>query len=266
VGTYRFQDAPGQYQTTPPWDGFVAQPGFRFAKPFALASQAQYRPPPPPPLTSIAYARALREVKEYGAIDSTLRTDDQTAYALWWMEFAEGSVNRLARQLVDGHGTELWAAARLFAQIGMSLFDSYVAVWDSKYEYNYWRPRTAIRAAGADKNPRTTPNPGWESLRPTTPHPEYASAHAAGCAASLSILERALGSQSFTMETTTAPAAMPTRTFASFRAAARECADSRVRLGFHFRHATTAGAVLGGHVARHVVQHTLRPRRGHKRK
>lgn len=37
-GTYEFRSGPGQYQTTPPWDGFVAQPGFRFAKPFVLAS------------------------------------------------------------------------------------------------------------------------------------------------------------------------------------------------------------------------------------
>ena len=33
------------------------------------------------------------------------RTDDQTAYAVWWMEFAEGSVNRLARQLAADRQT-----------------------------------------------------------------------------------------------------------------------------------------------------------------
>ena len=263
-GTYRFRGGAGQYQTTPPWNGFVAQPGFRFARPFTLADQGQFRPPPPPPLKSTAYARAFREVKEYGAVDSARRSEDQTGYAIWWMEFAEGSVNRLARQLVADPGLHLWSAARLFAHIGMALFDGYVAVWDAKYQYNHWRPYTAIREADSDGNPRTTPDAGWEPLRPTPPFPEYASAHATACAASFEVLERAFGGDvSFTMGTTTAPPGMPTRAFANFQAAALECADSRVRLGWHFRYATDAGLVLGRQIARHTLRHSLRAVKEH---
>jgi hypothetical protein len=263
-GSYEFRSGAGQYQTTPPWNGFVAQPGFRFAKPFAFDEPARFRPAPPPPLKSARYARAFQEAKEYGASDSTRRTDDQTAYAVWWMEFAEGSVNRLARQLVADHGTHLWAAARLFAHLGISLFDGYVAIWDSKYEYNHWRPYTAIRAADTDDNPRTTVDPGWEPLRQAPPFPEYASAHATACAASFGILERAFGEHlAFTMETTTAPPGMPTRAFARFRAAAQECADSRVQLGWHFRYATDAGLALGREIARHTIREALRAVREH---
>jgi hypothetical protein len=192
-GAYEFEPGPGRYQTTPPWAGFVAQPGFRFARPFVLSNPREFRPPPPPPLRSTAYARAVREVQEYGAADSTRRTDDQTGYAVWWMEFAEGSVNRLARQLAADRNVDLWRAARLFAQVGTTLYDTYVATWDSKYEYNHWRPYTAIRAADADGNPRTTSDATWEPLRPTPPFPEYVSAHAAACGASFSVLEHALG-------------------------------------------------------------------------
>lgn len=266
-GTYEFRSGPGQYQTMPPWDGFVAQPGFRFATPFVLAFQGQFRPPPPPLLTSRAYARAFQEVKEVGSVVSTRRTADQTAYAVWWLEFAEGSVNRLARQLVVEHGLNLWATARLFAHIGMALFDTYVAVWDSKYEYNHWRPYTAIRAADADDNPRTAPEITWEPLRTTPPFPEYASAHATACAASFGVLARTLGHKlPFTMETTTAPPGMPTRSFESFDAAAAECADSRVRLGWHYRYSTDAGLALGWKIARDTVRHALVPRFGHDRK
>jgi hypothetical protein len=269
-GTYEFRSGPGEYQTTPPWNGFVAQPGFRFAKPFALDAPSQYRPSPPPPLTSTVYARTFREVKDYGAIDSARRSEDQTAYALWWMEFAEGSVNRLARHLTAERRTHLWVAARLFAHLDVALFDAYVATWDSKYEYNHWRPYTAVRAADTDNNPRTQPEAGWEPLRPTPPFPEYASAHATACAASFGILERALGNDvSFTMETTTAPPGMPTRAFMNFRAAAAECADSRVRLGWHFRYSTDAGLALGQRIAHHTVNGTLQklePRRHGDRK
>ncbi len=258
-GTYRFRSGAGEYQTTPPWDGFVVQPGFRLARPFVLAAPGQFRPPPPPPLKSAAYAQAFNEIKEVGAIDSTRRTDDQAAYAVWWMEFAEGSVNRLARRLVADRGMHLWKAARLFAHLGIVLFDGYIAVWDAKYTYNHWRPYTAIRAADVDGHRHTAADPNWEPLRPTPPHPEYVSAHAAGCAASFGVLEHAFGDElSFTMETTTAPPGMATRAFDNFDAAARECADSRVRLGWHFRYATDAGRALGRHIARHTVRHSLR--------
>ncbi len=260
-GTYTFGTQPGDYQTTPPWNGFVAQPGFRFAKPFGLEAPDQLRPPPPPPLVGAAYAAAFQEVKDYGRIDSTVRTAEQTAYALWWMEFAEGSVNRLARQLVTARHTHLWRAARLFALMNMGLFDTYVAVWDAKYEHDHWRPYTAIREAGSDGNPATAPDAAWESLRPAPPFPDYVSAHAAGCASTFHALRKTFGNHThFTMDSATAPPGMPTRTFTSFTAAARECADSRVRIGFHFRYATDAGAELGRALGQYVAEHHLEPR------
>lgn len=261
-GTYTFRAEPGQYQTTPPWNGFVAQPGFREARPFGVPAIVAFRPPAPPPLESAAYARALNEVKSFGAAASAQRTADQTAYAIWWMEFAEGSVTRLARELVTERDTPLWTAARLFAHLHMALFDAYVATWDSKYAYNTWRPYTAVRLAADDGNPQTTPEPAWEPMRPTPPHPEYVSAHAAGCAASFHVLEHAFGDRvAFTMTTKTAPADMPSRSFASFDAAAAECADSRVRLGWHFRYATDAGLHLGRSIARQIARQALRQER-----
>jgi hypothetical protein len=259
-GAYEFRHGPGRYQTTPPWAGFVAHPGFQFAKPFVLEYAGQFRPPPPPPLRNRTYARAFREVKEFGAADSVRRTDDQTAYALWWMEFAEGSVNRLARHLAIDRDLDLWKAARLFAHVGVALYDTYVATWDSKYVYDHWRPYTAIRAADTDGNARTTSDAAWEPLAPTPPFPEYVSAHAAACGASFAVLQHTFGRRlSFTLETTTAPPGMPARTFASFRAAAAECADSRVRLGWHFRYATDAGLSLGRRVAQYTLTKALRP-------
>ena len=250
-GTYTFSTGPGVYQTTPPFNGFVIQPGFRFAVPFGLRSPAQFRPGPPPRLTSPDYAVAYNEVKDFGRDGSVRRTTEQTLYAVWWMlEFAEGSVNRLARQLVTQRSIQLWQAARMFALLNMSLFDAYVAVWDSKYEYNHWRPYTAIREAAGDGNPATAAEANWEPLRTTPPFPEYVSAHAAGCAGSFETLKNTFGDHvSFTMATTTAPLEMPSRSFRSFSAAAAECGDSRVRLGWHYRYATDAGVALGSAVA-----------------
>jgi hypothetical protein len=249
-GSYVFSKEPGDYQTTPQWNGFVLQPGFRSAKTFGLRAPDQFRPDPPPPLNSREYAEAFNEVKDFGKKDSSVRTLDQTRYAIWWMEFAEGSLNRLARQLVTERRTKLWRATRMFALLNMSLFDSYVANWDSKYEYNHWRPFTAIREAERDNNESTETDTNWEPLRTTPPFPEYVSAHSAVCSASFEILRRTYGDHvHFTMETTTAPPEMPRRSFRTFSAAAAECADSRVRLGFHFRYSTNSGVALGRAVA-----------------
>ena len=260
-GTYVFARGAGAYQTTPSWNGFMLQPGFRFAKPLALARPDELRPPAPPPLASAEYAAAYAEVKEHGAHASAARTAEQSGYARWWMEFSETAVNRLARELAGRRGLDAWQAARLFALLNTALHDAYVAVWDAKYEYNLWRPYTAIREAETDGNPATLPDPEWEPLLATPPHPEYPSAHGAGCAATFAVLEHVLGDGvAFTMATRTAPPEMPTRSFPGFRAAAAECADSRVRLGWHFRFATDAGLTLGRAVAERVVRGTLAPR------
>jgi hypothetical protein len=261
AGSYAFTRAAGRYQTTPPWDSFVLQPGFRRARPFGLRAADQLRPPPPPPLGSPEYAAAYAEVVRVGGADSAQRSPEQTSYAIWWMEFAEGSVNRLARELALERQMELADAARLFALLDMGLYDAYVATWDAKYEFDHWRPYTAIRAADADDNPATAADGDWEPLRPTPPFPEYVSAHAAGCGVTFDLLRRAFGDTvGFAMSTTTAPPEMAVRRFASFAAAAEECADSRVRLGWHFRYATDAGLALGRAVAAQLSESQLRPR------
>jgi hypothetical protein len=143
-------------------------------------------------------------------------------------------------------------AARFLAHLNMSLFDGYIASWDSKFFHNHWRPYTAMREAENDGNDDTSPDATWEPLRVTPPFPEYASAHSAVCNAMFEQFTRHLGSFGFTMGTTTAPPDMPTRSFGSFSEAGAECADSRVKLGFHFRYATDAGKNQGKALASHI--------------
>lgn len=260
-GTYTFTDGPGHYRTTPPWDGFTLQPGFRFAKPLSFDDRARFRPAPPPPLDSPAYAEALNEVRAQGDSLSTSRTADQTGYAVWWMEFAESSAGRLVRRLLDERGPDLWAANRMLAHMYVALYDGYISNWDSKYEFDHWRPYTAIRGAAEDGNAATSPDPDWRPLRPTPPFPEYASAHATGCGAAYEVAARFFGDEvAFENSSLTAPSTMATRAFTSFRAAADECADSRVRLGWHFRYATDAGLAAGRTIARHVMDTILAER------
>jgi hypothetical protein len=260
-GAYQPRGGPGDYAFVPPFD-FVFRPAVADARPFALRSGEQFRPPPPPALTDPAYAAAFEEVKSFGRADSSVRSDDQTHAAAWWAEFAEIGWNRIANTLVRERRLSMHRAARLFALLEIGIMDAYVAVWNAKRFYDRWRPYTAIRAADTDGNPATEPDAGWESFLVNPPIQEYPSAHAIESAAAAEILVAALGADvSFESTSTSAPADRPTRRFAGLRAAAAEAADSRVMAGIHFRYACDAGLEAGRELGRYVVRHQLRHRK-----
>lgn len=260
----------GEHSGTP--EGFVFGAGWAVAWPFALDDPAQFRSPPPPAIDSEEYTRAFDEVKAVGAFVSSVRTADQSHLAMWWKDFVESSHNRLARDLITEETLDLWAAARLFALLEMSIYDAYISVFDNKFHYNHWRPYTAIRWAAEDGNPRTEPDPEWNNLhRHTYPFPSYPSAHGTACAAAMTVFEEVLGAdRPLTMTTERVDRAGPlsgkvamepaTRSFPSFAAAAEECSLSRVFLGIHFRYDSVAGTALGRRLGSWVVEHSLAPR------
>ena len=252
---------PGDYQFVPPYDFALAE-DLRFAKPFGLESPEQFRVPAPPALTSRTYARAYNEVKSVGAIDSTTRTKDQSNYANWWYEPSDIGWPRIARVTTTSEELGLWRAARLFALLDMSLYDSYVAGWDSKYHWDFWRPYTAIRAGDTDSNPSTVKDAGWQNYLETPPVQDYPSTHSALGAGAAEVLKRCFRTDHvpFSMESLTALPANPVRSFNTFTQAANENADSRVRAGIHFRFATEEGKALGRKVGSYIVLHHLRRR------
>ena len=252
---------PGDYQFVPPYDFALAQE-FRYAKPFGLRSADQFRVPAPPALTSRAYATAYNEVTSVGAIDSTTRTTDQSSYANWWYESAEIGWARAARVTTTSEELNLWRAARMFALVSMSFYDGYVAGWDSKYYWDFWRPYTAIRAGDTDGNPDTTKDAFWRSYLENPPVQDYPSTHSALGAGAAEVLKRSFGTDRvpFSMGSLTALPANPIRSFTTFTQASDENADSRVRAGIHFRFATEQGKTLGRNVGSYIVEHHLRSR------
>jgi hypothetical protein len=251
--------------------GFVFGAGWATVRPFALLRPDQFRVGPPPAIGSAEYVKAFEEVKEVGSFASRTRTADQTHLAMWWKEFAEASHNRLARDLVTTDRLELRRAARLFALLNVSIFDGYVSVFDSKFFYNHWRPYTAIHWADKDGNPATALDAQWDNLhKHTYAFPSYPSAHGTVCSAAMTVMADTFGERrKFTMETREVDKAgpmsgkvkmePPTRSFASFADAGRECALSRVYLGIHFRYDSVAGNELGNSVGGYAVKKVLVP-------
>jgi PAP2 superfamily len=252
---------PGQYRFTPGFE-LVAHPHWRSVQPFALSTPGQFRTAPPPSLQSNAYTVAFNEVKSVGGKGADAkRTPDDTNLAVFWYEFSDIGWNRIARVVARNHRQDLWQRARTFALLNAAMADAYIAGWDSKMHHDFWRPVTAIRAADTDGNPNTTADAGFTPLMVSPPVQDHPSTHSALGAAAATVLAHAFGRDQlkFTVSSTSALAANPTREFKSFSEAARENADSRVKAGIHFRFATEEGLKLGRNIGRHTVQTLLMP-------
>src|SRR5262245_31158444 len=85
--------------------------------------------------------------------------------------------NQGAQQLTTDYDLSLVENDRIVAAMSVANADAFIAGFDAKYEYDYWRPVTAIRAADADGNPDTAQDAGWTPLLVTPNHQSYVSLH-----------------------------------------------------------------------------------------
>ena len=104
-----------------PWLGFVT--------PLLVHSATQFAPPAPPTLTSVRYTRDFAEVKALGSVNSTERTADQTATALFFSGNPLVQYNTALRDQVSVRHLDIVDAARMFAAIDMSVADALITVW-----------------------------------------------------------------------------------------------------------------------------------------
>jgi hypothetical protein len=231
--------------------------------PFALARANEFRPGPPPQLTSDEYARSFNEVKSLGLITSTTRTADQTQIGQFWNGNIQDFWNEIAQTAALTRHLDLEQSAHLFALLNISLADTTIGFFDTKYTYDLWRPVTAIQMASTDNNPETEQDSTWLPLSTkTAPDPSYLGAHSAISAAAAEILRQTLGDQ-ITFDVTSEALAGTTRHFTSFSEAGEEAGLSRIYAGQHFRFDHLAGKRLGQQVAISVLSTVLQPKREH---
>src|SRR5205823_961111 len=124
-------------------------------------SSAQFRAPLPPALNSGEYAQAFAEVNAIGGdgiVTSTGRTAEQTTTGIFWAYDGTPSLcapprlyNQITMQIADQMDTDVIELTRLLALVNTAMADAGIAVWESKYYYQLWRPVAGIREA--DVNP-----------------------------------------------------------------------------------------------------------------
>ncbi len=270
-------------------------------RPFVLRSGNQFRVPPAAALASPEYALSFEEVKAVGGdgiVTPTTRTDEQTFVGIFWAYDGTPSLcapprlyNQITMRIAEQRGTSGIELARLLALVNVAMADAGIAIWESKYHYQFWRPVTGIREAeegtgptgAGDGNPATAKDPTFTPLGApasnltgpnfTPPFPAYPSGHAGFGGALFQILRTFYGtdriaftfvSDEFNGETLDNKGhirPLMARSFASLSEAEEENGQSRIYLGIHWAFDKTEGIALGRRVADEVFKRAFLRRR-----
>ena len=249
---YRPRTQPGAYVPT----AIMVCPTWPTLKPFVLERSDQFRPGPPIALASKEWAADYNEVKLLGARDSTTRTPEQTETARFWLMTGPQAYHPIARQLIEARQLKLIDSAHFMAMYAVALTDAYIAVFDAKYRYQFWRPVTAIRNGDIDGNPDTERDATWQPLDATPMHPEYPCAHCILSGAAAALIESSGGLGELTEFRLTSPTAPGvTHRWTNLETFIDEVANARVWAGFHYRSSARVGTAMGREVGRYVVAH-----------
>ena len=185
--------------------------------PFVLRNGAQFRIPAYPAPGTPRFRAAYRDVFRNGGEDiaGVVGTNNTAAKQFignfWGYDGAPllGTPPRLYNQIAvvvanTRRLTDVDDYSRLLALVNVTMGDSGIAAWDSKYFHNYWRPGNGIRDAADDGDPRTAPLDTWRPFgasvinetvpeRFTPPFPAYPSGHATFGAAMAQSVASVLG-------------------------------------------------------------------------
>jgi PAP2 superfamily len=254
--SYRPKAKPGVYVPTSITVGSV----WPKLVPFAMTSPSQFRPQPPVALTSPQWATDFNEIKVFGARESSKRSARQTEDARFWLTPGPVIYYPIVRQIAAAKKLSILDSARLLALVAVARSDAFIAVFDAKYHYDFWRPVTAIRNGDIDDNPATEPDASWLPLADTPMHPEYPCAHcimASTMAAVIGSLFAGTELPELSLTSPTAPGV--THHWTNLQALVDEVMDARIWAGFHYRFSTRVGAEMGHKIGDYTVRSVMQP-------
>ena len=132
-----------------------------------------------------------------------------------------------------------------YANVSISLFDSFISCWDEKWRSILVRPETLINQYYDEE---------WLPLLQTPPFPEYTSGHSVISRAAAKALTNLYGDNFKFIDTTEVAYGLPSRKYNSFIEAAEEAAISRLYGGIHYRMAVEEGVSQGEKVGNFISE------------
>jgi membrane-associated phospholipid phosphatase len=205
-------------------------------------------PPPPPAFStdpsSVFYQDAMLVYNEVVNTNA-----EKTLIAQYWADFVNtftppGHMMAIARQEAKNKNYRLDRAAKLFCQMGLSLYDASILCWKCKYEYNLIRPVSYIK---------NYIDPNWNTLIITPPFPAYTSGHSTFSAAMASIMTSTFGANYAFVDESKIPYGFAARAYPNFYAAANEAKMSRLYGGIHYTFDNEEGFNCGQAVGNNVI-------------
>lgn len=256
--TYIPGTGPGKWQPTAPMVLPAVGAHWAGVTPFVIADPNDFLPDGPPALDSAEWSAEFNQVKELGAADSLTRTADQTQIARFWSDgqgtyTPPGHWNEIAQQVAITAGNSTAANARMFAMLNLAMMDAGIVAFDAKFEYEFWRPITAIQQADTDGNAATIVDIDWQPLLSTPAFPEYLSGHSTFSGAAAEVLTSLFGDG---VPFSSMSIGLPnvTRNYTGFEQAAEEAGLSRIYGGIHFLSADLDGLATGQAVGTSVIE------------
>ena len=134
-------------------------------------------------------------------------------------------------------------AVNAYANVSISLFDSFISCWDEKWRSILVRPETLINQHYDEE---------WLPLLQTPPFPEYTSGHSVISRAAAKALTKLYGNNFKFTDTTEVSYGLPSREYNSFIEAAEEAAISRLYGGIHYRMAIDEGVYQGEQIGNYI--------------
>lgn len=250
--------AKGTFTNRPKADGPTTLPTFNPTKPtepywgvlrpFVLTSGDECAAPPPPAYSEKVGTPFYEMGKQFHDTVMAL-TPAQKEIALFWADnpVATGTPGfhwiSVVNLMVARRKLSADAAAELYALTSIAIADAFIGCWREKYRSNVVRPETWVRRVL---------DPKYQTVIPTPPFPEYTSGHSVQSGAAVDVLVRLLGDTIPYIDSTQVDIGQAPRPFASFTAAVREVAISRVYAGVHYFPAVVDGLTQGTCIGRRV--------------
>jgi hypothetical protein len=269
---------PGVWRRTPPFAA-PQTPWVGNVRPFVLGSGDQFLPDPPPSLGSHEWVDAFNQIKAFGAVNSSVRTADETAVAEFWSANVIRQENMTLREIAAARGLDLLQTARLAAMVNVVAADAQISVHYAKYHYLFWRPVTAINGSldptavttdgfgpvpgFDDGNPATLEQAGWRPLLTTPNHPEYPCAHCSISSATAEVYSTFMGTNFVNLDIHGFDPSGPpgnlnaVRHFDMPNDLRSEVIYARLWAGLHYHFSGVAGIVLGRKVAKYDLRHAF---------
>jgi len=243
---------PGFWQPTPPAFGPPLTPWLGQMLPFTMTSAAQFFPDEGPDvLDSQEWIDDYNQVKALGAVNSTVRTPQQTEIGLFWTEHTGQQYSRAFRNLAMQKGLSTLDTARLMAMLWAGYADAGIGCWNAKFSFSFWRPVTAIQTGGG--NPALVADPTWFPLANTPSHPEYPAAHGCVTGAVSTTLTGYFGTPNLTFSVDSL-VTHTTHTFTSTTELMHQVEMARIYAGFHYHHSVIQGKVVGTRVGHQLLE------------